>query len=628
MKLFVTILFFFLFLAGAFSQTRNVIVNTNSVIVQPTNFWSADASNARTGLGLGATWLTNTNTTNFRSHIGLGDTNNVIFNYISASRLYFGTNTNSQFYYSVDNSNLTLNDTNWYVPVISITTNILVARSVNFVFESARSDTRQNLGLGLSALTNTNINNFRYGIGLSLAALTNTNSSNFRSAIDLSLDALTNTNINNFRSDIGLSWFALTNTNASNFRTSIELGLSALTNTNITNFRSAVGLSWYALTNTNATNFRSDIGLGLAALTNTNVTNFRSDIGLGLPALTNTNVTNFRSDIGLGHITAGLDSSTISSGEIKTGYRTTGIGVTGGYIDTRGINEHGGNIDTHGSTVSAGGNIYTYGGTNADRHGGSIITADGGGGIDTRGTGSIDFGIDGTRTSLTGTATANRSISLPNSDGILVAVNTNGAVVSPTNFWQVAPIQTLVQTFVPTVSSNSYGTNARNLYVYSMATSITGVVNTVILPTNSATFDGDAATITHKGTTSSVTAVRQAGSATNFTTISNEDESVKFIRENGQWTFYHNISYVEPIRFTDGNIEDSKAASRTNLGLGFAALTNTNSAGFQRAIFSTNSVPSNSANINTINFNTAVAWMEVSVITNGATNSYRIPLFQ
>jgi len=38
---------------SGYAQTRNVLVGTNNTVVQPTNFWSADASNARTGLGLG-----------------------------------------------------------------------------------------------------------------------------------------------------------------------------------------------------------------------------------------------------------------------------------------------------------------------------------------------------------------------------------------------------------------------------------------------------------------------------------------------------------------------------------------------------------------------------------------------
>ena len=164
--------------------------------------------------------------------------------------------------------------------------------------------------------------------------------------------------------------------------------------------------------------------------------------------------------------------------------------------------------------------------------------------------------------------------------------------------------------------------------MYSSGTNVSGITNTVILPTNSYTFDGDTATITHEGLTNSVTAVKQNGSATNFLTISNYAESVKFIHEAGQWTFYHNISFVEAIRFADGNIELNKAQSRTNLGLGFSALTNTNTTNFQVAIFNTNSAPTNSANVNGISFNSAVAWLEVNVHTNGTTNSYRIPLFK
>ena len=43
------------------------------------------ASTSRTNLGLGATWLTNTDVTNFRTAIGLGATNNVTFSNITAS---------------------------------------------------------------------------------------------------------------------------------------------------------------------------------------------------------------------------------------------------------------------------------------------------------------------------------------------------------------------------------------------------------------------------------------------------------------------------------------------------------------------------------------------------------------
>jgi hypothetical protein len=80
-----------------------------------------------------------------------------------------------------------------------------------------------------------------------------------------------------------------------------------------------------------------------------------------------------------------------------------------------------------------------------------------------------------------------------------------------------------------------------------------------------------------------------------------------------------------PISFATNTAADT---TRTNLGIPLAALTNTNNANFQAAIFNTNSVPTNSANVNAINFNTAIHWMEVNVVTNGVTNNFRIPLFK
>ena len=166
-----------------------------------------------------------------------------------------------------------------------------------------------------------------------------------------------------------------------------------------------------------------------------------------------------------------------------------------------------------------------------------------------------------------------------------VLVNTNGEVVSPTNFWQVAPIQTLVQdlTVVVTTQTNN-ATNARNLYVYSLATNVSGISNTILLPTNAATFAGDEVTVIHQGTTNTTTVIRQAGSTNNLITLSRFDESVKFIRELGQWDFYHNISFVEPIQFSGTNTAANAAASRTNLGLGATWLTNTNVTNFRSAV--------------------------------------------
>ena len=84
-----------------------------------------------------------------------------------------------------------------------------------------------------------------------------------------------------------------------------------------------------------------------------------------------------------------------------------------GTLTMNGVAENAsGDINVSASGNTSGGSIDTSGG-------GSIITSNEGGSIDTRGTGSIGLGVSGTRTTLTGTATADRAISLPNASGTI-----------------------------------------------------------------------------------------------------------------------------------------------------------------------------------------------------------------
>jgi hypothetical protein len=122
-------------------------------------------------------------------------------------------------------------------------------------------------------------------------------------------------------------------------------------------------------------------------------------------------------------------------------------GGNGGTINTSGSNasdgtngEPGGNINTSNgggdiTTSGSGGDIITsgFGGSiDTSVSGGSIDTSNGGGSISTRGTGSIGLGISGTRTTLTGTASADRAISLPNASGTLLLTNGSGASLTGT----------------------------------------------------------------------------------------------------------------------------------------------------------------------------------------------------
>jgi hypothetical protein len=93
----------------------------------------ANVSGTRTNLGLGATWLTNTDVTNFRAAIGLGATNDAVFNIVEAGALRFGTN----IIFGID-------DAMFYVAPNFNSTNIAAA-------------TRTNLGLGKFSVSDDDI---------------------------------------------------------------------------------------------------------------------------------------------------------------------------------------------------------------------------------------------------------------------------------------------------------------------------------------------------------------------------------------------------------------------------------------------------------------------------------------
>lgn len=653
---------------GALSTNGNGYGLTNlnasniSGIIPASNIPTINVSNVSGTIAISSGGTGATNAATARTNLGLGSTNSVSFGALTvADETYVG--------YA---------EIGWADVKIQFEERFFEAGSgLGWTFNQAPifadvSGTRTNLGLSLAALTNTNITNFRTAIGLgstntvtfgNVSATSILHEGGATIAVDLADGILRNVSQNVLEFGDSAAIYAylpiafVSNSFAATTRTNLGLGSSWLTNTNVTNFRSAIGLGLSALTNTNASNFRSAIGLQWSALTNSNSGNSlisynsSNNVIVGIVETNNISFSNsivapmfYGSDGTSTNIGGSINIGGNQSGSIDLSGANVALGGTGGSIIANATHSStGGTLNMSGSQLGNGGSITTKdGGGSIDTRGngifsgGSIDTSLGGGLISTRGTGTLELGTNGTRTTITGTATTNRSISFPNGSGTialltnsssgvsLVTVNSNGSVLSPTNFWQQAPIQTLVQSFVPVVNATNNVTNARNVYVYSSATNIVNVTNTLLLPTNSTTFDGDAVTVTHEGLTNTVTAVRQSGAATNFTTISNYAESVKFIREAGQWTFYHNISYVEPIRFTDGNIEDNRAISRTNLGLGLTALTNTNTTNFQVAIFSTNTAPTNTGNMT---FGSAAAWMEINIHTNGTTNSYRIPLF-
>ena len=134
------------FLGFSVDGNRRFFISTNTIRAElPISFSAGNDSATRTNLGLGATWLTNDNVTNFRTAIGLGATNEVTFQNvkIEAGALYVGQGTNQYFYAGDD-------VVESYVPVIILHPNGLSFEGTNAA--AARVSTMR----ALSGSTNTN----------------------------------------------------------------------------------------------------------------------------------------------------------------------------------------------------------------------------------------------------------------------------------------------------------------------------------------------------------------------------------------------------------------------------------------------------------------------------------------
>lgn len=449
MKSILTTIAFLALAVSGLAQTRSVIVNTSGVVQSPTNFWSADVTNARSGLGLG-TAATNPATAFQPSSLVLSN--------LSSSN--GGALTN-----------LTGSSVTGTVALASNVTGT-IAISNGGSGATTAGGAKTNLGLGAS-------NDVQF------------NTVNTRGIFDGTNEII----------DVENNWL-----NYIGFGTTFE---------------------WQDTANTTYVPFAFG---GTNASANAAIT--RTNLGLGWPALTNSNTANALLGYNTNNGNVVMPSSlTFSNNAVFSQ-----------------------SMSATTNSVSAGGTLFAGSGSTI-----SFYAAE----DQSRWRTNLSLGWS----ALTNTNTSGFNTSLYGSGTNPVLYNTNGEVVSPTNFWQVAPIVTRFVESQPTTNQTTNITAARNLHIHSLAISTTGVTNTIALPTTNS-FNGDIALVVHQGPTSSVTAVRTAGAATNLVTMNQFEQTVEFVYYNSVWQFNHNQSFIEPIYFSGTNAAVNAAASRTNLGLG------------------------------------------------------------
>jgi hypothetical protein len=230
--------------------SRSVMVNSNSgLLIYPTNFWSANASNARVGLGataVGSALFTSSDTASARATLSLGS---AATSPSSAFQPSSATLSNLSANNGINLTNLQASN----IVGLSAPTNItgIVAVTSGGTGATNSAAARINLGLGWPALTNTNAATSLLGLATNGQVVANTGTLTFTNTeVRLSPVVFIGTNFASIGA--GGDFISMTDANGNTV---------FLANTNLVTFYDALAFN----NTTNAATTRSNLGLGTAA---------------------------------------------------------------------------------------------------------------------------------------------------------------------------------------------------------------------------------------------------------------------------------------------------------------------------------------------------------------------------
>jgi hypothetical protein len=232
--------------ASTVEVTSQLFVGDTATLV----FDGEGADDWRSALGLGATWLTNTNVTNFRTAIGLGATNDVTLKSVRVDSIFpSGISTNAVI--DVDDLFLSYTGAINGVALDWGGASLQAGLPINFITNTHAAATRTNLNLGATWLTNTNAADFRTAIGLGetnqatfqevyadtiVATTAINNSGNFTNNGDININSTTASNgllyirRSNNESFLGLANLIASNNVTVSNETLFRVGVSEATN--------------------------------------------------------------------------------------------------------------------------------------------------------------------------------------------------------------------------------------------------------------------------------------------------------------------------------------------------------------------------------------------------------------